>query len=36
MNQTWGNNKKTNFGHNLGLFGPNLGPQKFFGGFYHY
>ena len=25
--------KKTNFGPDFGLFGPNLGPQKIFVGF---
>ena len=25
--------KKTNFGHNFGLFNPNLGPKNFFMGF---
>ena len=33
MNQTWENKKKPNFGPDFGLFGPNLGPQIFFGGF---
>ena len=28
--------KKTNFGPDFGLFGPNLGYQIFFGGFYLY
>ena len=36
MNQTWENNKKPNYGHNVGLFGPNLGPQNFLGGLYRY
>ena len=29
-NQTWQNDKKTNFGSHFGPFGPNLGPQNFF------
>ena len=36
MNQTWENAKKPNFGPDFGLFGPHLGPQKFFHGFYLY
>ena len=36
MNQTWENNKKPNSEPNFGLFGPNLGQQNFFGGFYLY
>ena len=30
MNQTWGKGKKTNFGPDVGPFGPNLGCQFFF------
>ena len=33
MNQTWENNKKTNFGPNFGVFGSNLGPKNFFASF---
>ena len=36
MNQAWENFKKTNFGPHFGLFGPHLGPQKVFHGFYIY
>ena len=35
MNQIWENNKP-NFGLDFGLFGPNLGLQNFFWGFYLY
>ena len=40
MNQTWENNKKHNFGPDIGLFGPNLDPRlpppkkNFFSEFY--
>ena len=30
MNQTWENGKKSNFGSNFALFGPNLGLKTFF------
>ena len=33
MNQTSENGKKTNFGPNIGLFGPNLVINFFFVGF---
>ena len=33
MNQTWENSKKTNFGSNFGMFGPNVSPQNFLVGF---
>ena len=34
MNQTLEKEEKyPSFGPNSGLFGPNLGPQTFFGGF---
>ena len=33
MSQTWENSKRTNFGLNFCLFGPNLGPKIFFAGF---
>ena len=33
MNQIWESNKKTNFGPDFGLFGPNLGPKFFLEGF---
>ena len=36
MYQTWKNDKKPNFGPNFDQFGPNLGPQIFFRGFYLY
>ena len=36
MDQTSQNIKKPNFGPDFGLFGPNLGPQNFFGEFYLY
>ena len=29
-NQTWQNDKKTNFGPHFGPSGPNLGPKNFF------
>ena len=34
MNQTWENGKKTIFGPDFDLFGPNLGPKNFFRRFY--
>ena len=36
MNQTWKKWQKTNFGPDFSSFGPNLGRQKFFRGFYFY
>ena len=36
MNQTWENGEKPNFGPDFCQFGPNLGPQNFFRGFYFY
>ena len=33
MSETWENSKKTNFGLNFCLFGPNLALQIFFAGF---
>ena len=30
MDQTWKNDKKTNFGPDFSPFGPNLNPQFFF------
>ena len=36
MNHTWENAKKPSFVTKFGLFGPNLGPRNFFGGFYLY
>ena len=34
MSQTWENGENPNLGPNFGLFGPYLGPQTFFYGFY--
>ena len=36
MNQTWENGKKTNFVPGFGPFWSEVGPQKFFRGFYLY
>ena len=36
MNQSWENNKKTNFQADIGLFGPNLCQQNVFGEFHFY
>ena len=36
MNQSLENGEKSNFGPDFGSFGPNLGPQNFFRGFYLY
>ena len=36
MNQTRENKEKPNFGFDFGMFGPNLGSQNFFCGFYLY
>ena len=36
MKKTWENCKKNNFRPDFGSFVPNLGPKKFFRGFYLY
>ena len=36
MKKTWENSKKSDFGPDFHLFGPNLGTQNFFCGFYFY
>ena len=36
MNQTWENGRKPNFESNIAPYFPNLGPKKFFYGFYLY
>ena len=34
MDETWKNGKKPSFRPDFGLFGPNLGSQEFFRGFF--